>query len=155
MKQSVDLMNSMKRFSFRHSNSGTYSTRRTYSTAPTSLARRVMLLLSVFLLSFGSAWGAHNPTPGEIEVSLTDQSQRTFFVDWNVIAGELGKSLDELKNHISFGWYVIDENNQDVNCDFFFNYSRYSSDGISYAGSISGKPYAYWNYTNEWDDNLI
>lgn len=43
MKQSVDLMNSMKRFSFRHSNSGTYSTRRTYSTAPTSLARRALL----------------------------------------------------------------------------------------------------------------
>lgn len=57
MKQSVDLMNSMKRFSFRHSNSGTYSTRRTYSTAPTSLVRRVMLLLSILLMSVGNVWG--------------------------------------------------------------------------------------------------
>lgn len=145
MKQSVDLMNSMKLMNSRHSNT---------TTTTTSLARRALLLLSLFVMSVGSAWGAHNPTPGEIEVSLTDQSQRTVFVDWNVIAGELGKSLGELNNHISFGWYVIDDNNQDVKCDFVFNYYKYSSDGISSANSISGKPYAYWNYTNDWDDNF-
>ena len=57
MKQSVDLMNSMKRFSFRHSNSGTYSTRRTYSTAPTSLARRALLLFSILSMGVGNVWG--------------------------------------------------------------------------------------------------
>lgn len=57
MKQSVDLMNSMKRFSFRHSNTGTSSTRRPYSTAPTSLARRALLLLSFLCVGLGNVWG--------------------------------------------------------------------------------------------------
>ena len=57
MKQSVDLTNSMKPMNSRHSNSGTYSTRRTYSTAPTSLARRALLLVLMMVMSIGSAWG--------------------------------------------------------------------------------------------------
>ncbi len=71
MKQSVDLMNSMKRFSFRHSNvgfrhsnTGTYSTRRTYSTAPTSLARRAMLLVLMMVMSVGNVWGQTFNTTG-------------------------------------------------------------------------------------------
>ncbi len=54
MKQSVDLMNSiqlknsMKLMHSRHNNSQSY---------PTSLARRALLLLCVFLMSVGSAWG--------------------------------------------------------------------------------------------------
>lgn len=119
-----------------------------------TFAQRLLFLLLVMIMSIGSAWGAHNPTPGEIEVSLTDQSQRTFYVDWDVIATELSKSVSELNNRISFGWYVIDNSNQDVNCDFSFNYYKYSSDGISNANNITAKPYAYWNYTNDWDDNF-
>lgn len=84
MKQSVDLMNSMKRFSFRHSNSGTYSTRRTYSTAPTSLARRALLLLSVFLLSFGSAWGEFTPNTSSIS-NLTPISGQAIVGDDNIL----------------------------------------------------------------------
>lgn len=49
MKQSVDLMNSMKLMNSRHSNT---------TTTTTSLARRALLLLSLFVMSVGSAWGA-------------------------------------------------------------------------------------------------
>lgn len=49
MKQSVDLMNSMKLMNSRHS----YTT-----TTTTSLARRALLLLTLFVMSVGSAWGA-------------------------------------------------------------------------------------------------
>ena len=48
MKQSVDLMNSMKLMNSRHSNT---------TTTTTSLARRALLLLSLFVMSVGSAWG--------------------------------------------------------------------------------------------------
>lgn len=47
MKQSVDLMNSMKLMNSRHSN----------TTTTTSLARRALLLLSFLVMSVGSAWG--------------------------------------------------------------------------------------------------
>jgi len=47
MKQSVDLMNSMKLMNSRHSN----------TTTTTSLARRALLLLTLFVMSVGSAWG--------------------------------------------------------------------------------------------------
>lgn len=49
MKQSVDLMNSMKLMNSRHSNT---------TTTTTSLARRALLLLTLFVMSVGSAWGA-------------------------------------------------------------------------------------------------
>lgn len=48
MKQSVDLMNSMKLMNSRHSNT---------TTTTTSLARRALLLLTLFVMSVGSAWG--------------------------------------------------------------------------------------------------
>ena len=48
MKQSVDLMNSMKLMNSRHSNT---------TTTTTSLARRALLLLSFLVMSVGSAWG--------------------------------------------------------------------------------------------------
>ena len=61
MKQSVDLMNSMKLMNSRHSNT---------TTTTTSLARRALLLLTLFVMSVGSAWG--DPTfqeEGSISVS--------------------------------------------------------------------------------------
>lgn len=48
MKQSVDLMNSMKLMNSRHSNT---------TTTTTSLARRALLLLTLLVMSVGSAWG--------------------------------------------------------------------------------------------------
>lgn len=48
MKQSVDLMNSMKLMNSRHSNT---------TTTTTSLARRALLLLTMLVMSLGSAWG--------------------------------------------------------------------------------------------------
>lgn len=53
MKQSVDLMNSMKLMNSRHSNP---------TPASTSLARRALLLLSLLIMSVGSAWGAETLT---------------------------------------------------------------------------------------------
>ena len=52
MKQSVDLMNSMKLMNSRHSNT---------TTTTTSLARRALLLLTLFVMSVGSAWGDFTP----------------------------------------------------------------------------------------------
>jgi len=160
MKQSVDLMNSMKRFSFRHSNSGTYSTRRTYSTAPTSLARRALLLLTVLLMSVGSVWGATTPEPNkEKEMSsLTDQSQQTFTIDWDDIVSGLGLSaLSDLNGKLSIGWYVVDGSNNPVSCNYNWSgsgYPRHSSSGDSSGSDFNDVTFVYWTHTNSWDDNF-
>ena len=167
MKQSVDLMNSMKPMNsrhsntgYRHSNTGTYSTRRTYSTAPTSLARRAMLLLSILLMSVGNVWGATMPTPNtEIEMSsLTDQSQQTFTIDWDDIVSGLGLSaLSDLNGKLSIGWYVVDGSNKPVSCNYNWSgsgYPRHSSSGDNYGSDFNGVTYVYWTHTGGWDDNF-
>ncbi len=66
MKQSVDLMNSMKLMNSRHSNT---------TTTTTSLARRALLLLTLFVMSVGSAWGAETTIwegSSRAEVSASD-----------------------------------------------------------------------------------
>ncbi len=66
MKQSVDLMNSMKLMNSRHSNT---------TTTTTSLARRALLLLTLFVMSVGSAWGKETvlwsgSSTSEVTISL-------------------------------------------------------------------------------------
>jgi len=66
MKQSVDLMNSMKLMNSRHSNT---------TTTTTSLARRALLLLSFLVMSVGNVWGAFTPAlniPDAVSKKLKD-----------------------------------------------------------------------------------
>ena len=127
---------------------------------PTSLARRALLLLSVFLLSFGSAWGATTPEPNkEKEMSsLTDQSQQTFTIDWDDIVSGLGLSaLSDLNGKLSIGWYVVDGSNNPVSCNYNWSgsgYPRHSSSGDSYGSDFNGVTFVYWTHTNNWDDDF-
>lgn len=71
MKQSVDLMNSMKLMNSRHSNT---------TTTTTSLARRALLLLTLFVMSVGSAWGDFTPAasiPEEIRKGNLEFNEST------------------------------------------------------------------------------
>lgn len=69
MKQSVDLMNSMKLMNSRHSNT---------TTTTTSLARRVLLLLSFLCVGLGNVWGA----------TLTEGTPSSSLEEDLVIAGD-------------------------------------------------------------------
>jgi len=67
MKQSVDLMNSMKLMNSRHSN--------TTTTTTTSLARRAFLLLTILSMGVGNVWGAFTPAlniPDAVSKKLKD-----------------------------------------------------------------------------------
>lgn len=71
MKQSVDLMNSMKLMNSRHSNT---------TTTTTSLARRALLLLTLFVMSVGSAWGQTITswnTTGDATQTITKYAKNT------------------------------------------------------------------------------
>ena len=65
MKQSVDLMNSMKLMNSRHSNP---------TPASTSLARRALLLLSLLIMSVGSAWG------DEVEINTSKNESSGYYL---------------------------------------------------------------------------
>ena len=107
MKQSVDLMNSMKRFSFRHSNKITFNT--------TSLARRALLLLTLFVMSVGSAWGQTfggtlKPTGKTINKYIKwDQTSAQFSI--SDLPTQLGTTLSDLKDAYYIKWYI--ENGSD------------------------------------------
>lgn len=98
MKQSVDLMNSMKLMNSRHSN----------TTTTTSLARRALLLLSFLVMSVGSAWGQ---TEFVYNIKLTDQTQLSFNLASYLNAVVLSKlgdsglsSVDDLKTSSYVRW---------------------------------------------------
>ena len=94
MKQSVDLMNSMKLMNSRHSNT---------TTTTTSLARRALLLLSFLCVGLWNVWGQ---TEFVYNIKLTDQTQLTFDLNSYVkgaVLTPLGKSsINDLKS----GFYV-------------------------------------------------
>lgn len=87
MKQSVDLMNSMKPMNsrhsntcYRHSNTVTGFARRISTAVLPALARRAMLLLSILLMSVGSAWGATITswnTTGDATQTITKYAKNT------------------------------------------------------------------------------
>ena len=102
MKQSVDLMNSMKLMNSRHSNT---------TTTTTSLARRALLLLSLLCVGLGNVWGA---------TKVIDK-----YVQWDNISvqcsieditTQLGKDLATLKDAYYIKWYVV--NSSEVAQDY-------------------------------------
>lgn len=114
MKQSVDLMNSMKLMNSRHSNT---------TTTTTSLARRALLLLTLFVMSVGSAWGqTFNGTlagngkthpyylgtgvPSPLNLNVLDYvSLSEVLSDMSEVAGSTIKQ-DDLKTSLYVRWCV-------------------------------------------------
>lgn len=114
MKQSVDLMNSMKLMNSRHSNT---------TTTTTSLARRALLLLTLFVMSVGSAWGqtfggtlaANGKThpyylgtgvPSPLNLNVLDYvSLSEMLSDMSEVAGSTIKQ-DDLKTSLYVRWCV-------------------------------------------------
>ncbi len=130
MKQSVDLMNSMKRFSFRHSNTGTV--------APTNLARRVMLLLSILLMSVGNVWGETKEIHKYIK---WDQTSAVFNV--SDAYTQLGISLSVLKAAHRIDWYVLNE----ISVKQSLSYGDSQKTGVWTFFIHQG--HTFWPYTGE------
>ena len=128
MKQSVDLMNSMKRFSFRHSNIGfRHSNTVTFNT--TSLARRALLLLTVLSMGVGNVWGqTFNGTliPGartyskyiknNVYTTTIDMTEDLSQIvsDLNELKGSSDYTIDNIYQHIYIRWCIKDASNNIV-----------------------------------------
>lgn len=119
MKQSVDLMNSMKLMNSRHSN----------TTTTTSLARRALLLLTLFVMSVGSAWGqTFNGTliPGaktyskyiknNVYTTTIDMTEDLSQIvsDLNELKGSSDYTIDNIYQHIYIRWCIKDASNNIV-----------------------------------------
>ncbi len=144
MKQSVDLMNSMKLMNSRHSNT---------TTTTTSLARRVLLLLTLLVMSVGSAWGATKVVDKYVK---WDQTSAVFNV--SDAYSQLGKTLSELKAAHRIDWYVLNEssvkqtlqsgNSQNSGTWTFYSYHDYEF--WPYMGENSNTSVFLDNNTNYW-----
>ena len=99
MKQSVDLINSMKLMKSRHSNT---------TNATTGLARRALLLVTLFLMSVGSAWGDFTPAASipEPEVQTPNlsfnESTKTISVSNSVNLGYKTAGLTDNNGYARF-----------------------------------------------------
>ena len=150
MKQSVDLMNSMKRFSFRHNDTGTVAT--------TSLARRVMLLLSILLMSVGNVWGETKEIHKYIK---WDQTSAVFNV--SDAYTQLGISLSVLKAAHRIDWYVLNEISVKQSLSYgdsqktgvWIFYSYHSWEFWPYAGENSNTNVYLDNNSNYYDQGNL
>lgn len=119
MKQSVDLMNSMKLMNSRHSN----------TTTTTSLARRALLLLTILLMGVGNVWGqTFNGTliPGAktyskyiknyVYTTTIDMTEDLSQIvsDLNELKGSSDYTIDNIYQHIYIRWCIKDASNNIV-----------------------------------------
>lgn len=136
MKQSVDLMNSMKLMNSRHSNT---------TTTTTSLARRVLLLLSFLCVGLGNVWGA---TEFVYNIKLTDQTQLTFDLNSYVkgaVLTPLGiSSIDGLKIRSYIRWSLENA----MGNTFEANYKPSNSNDNTSLYCVNAQGYDGWPYLN-------
>lgn len=85
MKQSVDLMNSMKLMNSRHSNT---------TTTTTSLARRALLLLTILSMGVGNVWGAFTPAtlPSSVSAGRLELSDGKVVISASDLKTKIGGS---------------------------------------------------------------
>lgn len=102
MKQSVDLMNSMKLMNSRHSNT---------TTTTTSLARRALLLLTLLVMSVGNVWGqtfnGTLKTTGNIVNKYIKWDQTSAQFSISDLPTQLGTTLSVLKDAYYIKWYIV------------------------------------------------
>lgn len=134
MKQSVDLMNSMKLMNSRHSNT---------TTTTTSLARRALLLLSFLCVGLGNVWGL---TEFVYNIKLTDQTQLTFDLNSYVkgaVLTPLGKSsINDLKSGFYVRWSLEDASNNLFQA-YFKNDGTTTNTQLYCQNAQSGSEYPY------------
>lgn len=123
------MMKSIKLMKSRHSNT---------TTATTSLARRALLLVSVLLMSVGSAWGATKVVDKYVK---WDQTSAVFNV--SDAYTQLGKTLSELKTAHRIDWYVLNESSVKQTLDYG---SSQKSDVWTF---YSYHNYEFWPYAGE------
>ena len=139
MKQSVDLMNSMKLMNSRHSNT---------TTTTTSLARRALLLLTLLVMSVGSAWGQTYHNYSEV-LSDPSTAPKSFNVNWSTIYSDLGLSdWSSLNTNGYIGWYILDKENNLVSSTFQCASNNtwyvFNSDGTNSSNTFTGATYVNW-----------
>lgn len=146
MKQSVDLMNSMKLMNSRHSNT---------TTTTTSLARRVLLLLTLFVMSVGSVWGQTYHNYSEV-LSDPSTAPKSFNVNWSTIYSDLGLSdWSSLNTNGYIGWYILDKENNLVSSTFQCvsnTWYVFNSDGTNSSNTFTGATYVNWASSTAPDD---
>ena len=154
MKQSVDLMNSMKRFSFRHSNTVTGLARRISTAVLPALARRALLLFSILSMGVGNVWGETKEIHKYIK---WDQTSAVFNV--SDAYTQLGISLSVLKAAHRIDWYVLNEISVKQSLSYgdsqktgvWTFYSYHSWEFWPYAGENGNTNVYLDSNTNYWD----
>lgn len=126
----------MKQMNSRHSNIITFNT--------TSLARRALLLLSLFVMSVGSAWGATKVVDKYVK---WDQTSAVFNV--SDAYSQLGKTLSELKAAHRIDWYVLNESSVKQT----IKYGGTQSPGVWTFYAYHN--YEFWPYTAENGDTNV
>lgn len=120
---------------------------------PTSLIRRVMMLLVVMVVSVGSAWGVTKVVNKYVK---WDQTSAVFKV--SDAYTQLGKTLSELKTAHRIDWYVLNESSvkqillygNSQNTDRWTFYSYHNWEFWPYAGENSNTSVYLDNNTNYW-----
>lgn len=154
MKQSVDLMNSMKRFSFRHSHIGfrhsntvTGLARRISTTVLPALTRRALLLLTVLSMGVGNVWGATittgtPATTSEEDLVINDNK-------FTINGAKFKELISAYPKYIRFTAYnSLNEKVAVTNViSDYRTYKSFGADGYVYGGSYEA---ALWT-----DDGVI
>ncbi len=149
MKQSVDLMNSMKRFSFRHSNTVTGLARRISTAVLPALARRAMLLLTVLLMGVGNVWGAFTPnTLPSSAVYTKEMTVSGLTYEFNLVEQASAIKAAVGGNVKYVRWFITDSDDNIVNSStwtFTQGLSPWNDSWYSGAKDGDGYGYIFWN----------
>lgn len=106
MKQSVDLMNSMKLMNSRHSNT---------TTTTTSLARRALLLLTLFMMSVG-AWGDFTPASLPSSAIYTKEMAVAGLTYEFDLVSQASAIKTALEGNVKYArWFIADSDDNIVN----------------------------------------
>lgn len=140
MKQSVDLMNSMKLMNSRHSNT---------TTTTTSLARRALLLLSLFVMSVGSAWGDFTPASLPSSAIYTKEMAVAGLTYEFDLVSQASAIKTALGGNVKYArWFIADSDDNIVNSSTWtFTQGLSPFDDTWYYGAKDGdgNGYIYWN----------
>lgn len=152
MKQSVDLMNSMKLMNSRHSNT---------TTTTTSLARRALLLLSFLCVGLGNVWGAPSSWQdgkaytGEV-ITLYEKNNNNTSYQYpsDIVTQVLGKLPTLTFKNIYVRWDVLKEDNtyMSLSKNYGNPYVVHSTDDYRFLYA-DGFGY-YWGANDEWHPSL-
>ena len=143
MKQSVDLMNSMKLMNSRHSNT---------TTTTTSLARRALLLLSLFVMSVG-AWADFTPASLPSSAVYTKEMAVAGLTYEFDLVSQASAIKTALGGNVKYArWFIVDSDDNIVNSStwtFTQGLSPWNDTWYNGAKDGDGNGYIYWGIDND------